>query len=368
MRQDSTRSGSPSGVPAKRKRGAGYPHRSPFFFHRFVRWLIKICAAMLIGADACFLLTVIAATEDSKRYVAAVSFYNVQLAMLCGWSVDKLDRVRKRCIEEGFLHYEPGRNRKPGLYWVLVHDSLNDAPELGPIGESESDFTPQSAEHPAEHSATKPRESSGLHRDKPAEPPYLSLSDPSLSPKADSEGELDRSSDEGDSQADAWTEVVAELDLLGMADTLGTVKAARGKGLTPGAVLAVVAEYRNRKAEFRGPGAIHWRLTRGRWPDGDGPNLDAKKHKHLTAETQKRNAEEAQHAAEVAEQRRELDRLAELHAPEINALPAEKREELLPPVTARGGATAESWQSVFTVRSYVVRRFLESRSNGGNLS
>lgn len=239
---------------------------------------------MLIGADACWLLTIIAATEDSKRYVAAVSFYNVQLAMLCGWSVDKLDRVRKRCIEEGFLHYEPGRNRKPGLYWVLVHDSLNDAPELGPIGESDSDFTPQSAEHAAEHSATKPRESSGLHRDKPAEPPTLPLPN-SFPSKA---GEAGGSSIEVTSQSDDWMEAQRQVEAAGVGDSVRAVEAARARGMTPATVEAVVAEYQERKAEFKGPAALHWRLTRGCWP------VDEAKPDPVQTERERRETEHGQ--------------------------------------------------------------------------
>ncbi|MGZ0174303.1 MAG: hypothetical protein ACKVHE_32775 [Planctomycetales bacterium] len=248
-----------NGVRKKPRRGAGYPDRTPFFFHRFVRWLIKTCAAMVIGADGCFLCTVVAATEDSARYRYAVRFFNSQLAQLCGWSVDKLDSVRRRCIDEGFLHYERGGNRTPGLYWVLVDDSLGDAPEVGPIGELDSDFKPQSAEHPADDSATEPLESCGETPEESTELTSLPFPDTSPPPPPVVSGEPSKPEPAGD--ADQWGEVEEGLISSGVSHWRGLLGSFRGAGCSAEHALALIEFWKRHRDRFNSPvGALHHRF------------------------------------------------------------------------------------------------------------
>lgn len=42
-----------------------YPRREPFFAHRFVRLLFKVCAAQTIGPDGVALLTCIVMTDKA---------------------------------------------------------------------------------------------------------------------------------------------------------------------------------------------------------------------------------------------------------------------------------------------------------------
>lgn len=102
------------------KRGAGYPTRPPFFFHRFARLLGKVCAAQHVGPDGAWFLTYMAATEDSAKYRHAVAWTDEQLSPLVGMSPSKLKRIRAKCIAHGWLHYEQGFKGVPSLYWVLV--------------------------------------------------------------------------------------------------------------------------------------------------------------------------------------------------------------------------------------------------------
>ena len=108
-----------------------YPAREPFFASKFTRLLTKTAAAQVIGADGCWMLSVIAHQEDSARY-RPVTFWNGQLQPLCGFGNEKkLVRVRKRAVENGWLHYEPGGKSRAGLYWVTVpeqHANLGDGP------------------------------------------------------------------------------------------------------------------------------------------------------------------------------------------------------------------------------------------------
>ena len=273
MAQDSG-ADSRNGARKKPKRGTGYPRRTPFFFHRFTRWLIKTCAAMVIGADGCFLCTVVAATEDSARYRYAVRFFNSQLAQFCGWSVDKLDRVRSRCIDEGFLHYEPGGNRTPGLYWVLVDETLGDAPELGPIGELDSDFKPQVAEHPADDSATEPPGSCGETPEESAELTSLFLSNTSPPPPPVAKN-VEPSKLESVGQADQWDEVEEGLISAGVCHRRGLLGNFRQTGCSAVHALELIAFWKLNQDRFDSPvGALHHRFENAhpsipaaeRWP------------------------------------------------------------------------------------------------------
>jgi hypothetical protein len=121
------------------KAGSAYPKRPPYFAHRFCRLLMKTCAANIIGTDGCYLLCLIAHTEDSRRYKPpGVTFWNEQLVPITGFgSVDKLHRVRAHAVAAGWLHYEPGRKGRAALYWVTIPPALQDVGD-GPIIDEES--------------------------------------------------------------------------------------------------------------------------------------------------------------------------------------------------------------------------------------
>lgn len=110
----------------------GYPQRPKFWANRVIRKMNKSCAANEIGPEGFTLVSTIAMTEDAKRYLAAVTFFNGQLMPITGLrSESRLDRTRKRCIETGWLHYEPGTKSTPGRYWTLIPEHaepFSDAP------------------------------------------------------------------------------------------------------------------------------------------------------------------------------------------------------------------------------------------------
>lgn len=98
-----------------------YPKRPTHFAHKFCRKLTKVAAANVIGADVCWMLTVIAHQEDSKRYTGPVTYWNHQLMDVTGLkSTDRLVRVRTAAVRAGWLHYEKGGKGKIGTYWVLI--------------------------------------------------------------------------------------------------------------------------------------------------------------------------------------------------------------------------------------------------------
>jgi hypothetical protein len=109
-----------------------YPRREPFFAHRFVRVLHKSCAAQDIGPVACYLLCVIAHTEDAARYVGPARFWNSQLSETMGFrSPQQLARERERAIQAGWLVYHRAGTRSVGEYFVTIpsrFSGLSDAP------------------------------------------------------------------------------------------------------------------------------------------------------------------------------------------------------------------------------------------------
>ena len=109
-----------------------YPERDPCFAHRFVRILHKSCASQDIGRDACWLLTVIAHTEDAARYSGPVRFWNSQLMETLAYKSQKqFRRIREVAIDHGWLAYHRDDNRSVGQYFVKIpkrFQELSDAP------------------------------------------------------------------------------------------------------------------------------------------------------------------------------------------------------------------------------------------------
>lgn len=118
-----------------------YPPRDSHFAHRFVRVLHKSCAAQDIGTQACYLLCVIAHTEDAARYRGPARFWNSQLMETLGFTSPKqLDNARDAAIEAGWLHYDRAGNRQVGEYFVSIPEhflSITDAP-IEPANHSRS--------------------------------------------------------------------------------------------------------------------------------------------------------------------------------------------------------------------------------------
>lgn len=154
---------------------ADYPDRPRFFAFKFCRLLAKQAVALDIGGDACWLLATIVMMEDAKGYKAPVTWFNDGLASVLGGSEDSLGRVRKRAVESGWLHYEPGVRSRAGKYWVTIPPQFcgGNESEESPVGDelppqkcggNESPEKERSAE-----SRTQPRGNCGGNRGETAE-------------------------------------------------------------------------------------------------------------------------------------------------------------------------------------------------------
>lgn len=122
-----------------------YPARPKFFANKFCRLLTKSAAALTLGPEVCWLLTIIVMQEDAVQYKRPVNFWNEQLMTLCGFgSKKRLVTARDKAVKAGWLNYEQGDRLKPGVYWVANPTALTMA-ESG--GCDEADFSEGIADH-----------------------------------------------------------------------------------------------------------------------------------------------------------------------------------------------------------------------------
>lgn len=114
-----------------------YPKRPKFFAFKFVRLMAKVCLANEIGPEACWLLAIIAHTEDASGYRRPVTYFNGHLAPICGFATEKtLVAARNRAVKAGWLNYASGGTRRPGKYFVVVPTHAEGIDD-GPIDEGE---------------------------------------------------------------------------------------------------------------------------------------------------------------------------------------------------------------------------------------
>lgn len=111
---------------------ADYPTREKFWAMKVIRLLTKTCVAQEIGPAGFALLSVIATTEDAAGYRRAVTYFDGQLAPIIGVGSQKvLSAARSKCVDMGWLHYEPGCKGRAAKYWVTIPahaDGIDDAP------------------------------------------------------------------------------------------------------------------------------------------------------------------------------------------------------------------------------------------------
>jgi len=128
--------------------------RGKFFAHKFVRLLMKSCAAQDIGQNAVLLCVFIAHTEDAMHYSGACRFWNEQLLSVMGFrSAKQLDTARDKAVASGWLVYDRAGNRSVGRYWVTIPEQFSELSD-SPMGENAGAATANhSAIHSTNHSA-----------------------------------------------------------------------------------------------------------------------------------------------------------------------------------------------------------------------
>lgn len=104
--------------------------RTSHHAHRLCRLLTKAAIAIELGPDACWMLTVIAHTEDARHYAGPVSFWRDQFVGICGCrSVNRMMRIRQRLIDAGWLIYRKGGNHTPSRYQTTIPPAYQNLPD-----------------------------------------------------------------------------------------------------------------------------------------------------------------------------------------------------------------------------------------------
>lgn len=189
----------------------GYPPREKFFAHRLVRILTKDAVANELGSEVCWLITVIALQEDSKRYRGPVTYYNSQLAPLCGFTSDKaLDRARNKAIKAGYLNYAPGRKGVAGKYWCLIPATVKDIPD-GPCDETAEKVAGECPDNSRESDGASAEQVQSNSREK-GDLSYLSLTP---IPNPEEESTSDKPEDGLESSLAAHQVIVTEWNIVG---------------------------------------------------------------------------------------------------------------------------------------------------------
>ena len=164
-----------------------YPQRGrSFFVNRFMAYVLRSGVALQFGCEAVALLLSVALTEDKTRYSKPVQFWNDQLTAYLGCRVDRLNQIRKRLVDAGWLHYEAGRKSVAGRYWVLVpggDERLNDAVLGDNVVDSPTENFPDGKAHTKAH--RKP-DDKAHHKPSPFLPVPIPV--PNTNTKSDSVG------------------------------------------------------------------------------------------------------------------------------------------------------------------------------------
>jgi hypothetical protein len=101
----------------------GYPQRPAFWAMKVIRCLQKTGAANRIGRDAAWLVTTIAALEDTKRYSGPVSFWNSHLMDVTGFGhKGTFLKARTAAVDSGWLVYAEGKKGQAATYWTAIPD------------------------------------------------------------------------------------------------------------------------------------------------------------------------------------------------------------------------------------------------------
>ncbi len=307
-----------------------YPKREPCFAHKFVRILHKSCAAQEIGRDACWLLTVIAHTEDAARYVGPVTFWNSQLMETLAFKSPKqLNDARSRAIDAGWLIYDREHDRSAGRYFVLIpvrYAPLSDAPlEAAPFPYTEQKTERKTESFPPAEQKTE-QESDRKRNRKVTEsgkPSTLSLNPNPSPPNPPSPTEGDSGSSPPPDAAEDWGGVEKALVEEDVNIPGACVRACQANGLTPAQAGAVIRRWREVSGK-QGPGALVAMLRELRPGPalekllGSGAAAKLERQRREAAESERRRAEEA---AELRELDRSAGRL-------LDALGSEEAEHL----------------------------------------
>ena len=107
--------------------GADYPgdRIGKLWAFHVIKLLAVPMVAQGLGANGCNLIRVIATLEDDQFYSGAVLATDENLRPMLAVTEKTLVTARRRCIQAGWLHYEPGEKGSPSRMWVKIPQSVD---------------------------------------------------------------------------------------------------------------------------------------------------------------------------------------------------------------------------------------------------
>jgi hypothetical protein len=238
--------------------GLSYPKRPSFFAVKYQRMLLLSGVLAEIKADGFALCSLVALTEDTRRYLTAPRFWTDQLCeVLAIKSRTTLGQIRDKCVKAGVLHYEPGRKSTAQTLWALwpkCWDGLgegfmaaNAVQNLDSISDGQIQSCPESEQETknAVQNLDSNRTASRTH----------SFLDPNPTPTL-----LAVVVENGFGEQEKQIET--QLLALGVAKAKETIRETLLNGTTLETMAAVIAYFSSRPGAW-GPGALRRRLTLG---------------------------------------------------------------------------------------------------------
>lgn len=310
-----------------------YPARPPVFALKAIRWFVKTAAANDVGPAGFALFATIASTEDEKRYRGFVTFHNQQLLPLIGVnSVDALDRVRKKLVESGLLHYEPPPrgSRSPGRYCVTpAFDEPESNRTSADTSQNEDVDEPETVRTSADTRPNETQKEPGsvrtgadqtrFKRGSTAEHSTLPLS---LSPKPISTTTTTEEKNTA-AKTPTWGVVGEILKKNGVKQPTRAIESAKAREMSPPDVLELVNEWLTQRHLFDNPAAVLYARLRelDSWP----PPSDAASRR-AAEEKRIRDAEADQAKWRKQAEERERRAAAIRSRPRFDELPRDEQE------------------------------------------
>lgn len=301
--------------------GLKYPtNRPPFFALKYLRMLIKTCAMIDIDADGYALCSLVALTEDSKRYTEEPRFWSKALMDHLGIKTRAtLCEIRNKCVKKGVLHYEPGRKGVACVMWTLwpmCWDKLTDG--FLDAGDGVED------ENAVQNLNSIPSES----RQHPVSIASPSRTHSYLSPLPTIPTTTKAAVADEDFQS-------AEKRMLGLglAKARETIQESLSNGTTLQTISSVIDFYCSRPGAW-GPGALRRRLTLGNaqalasaqgWPPASSRENEVRRSETVARDRLKQQAE----AQSAAERKAKEVQLELQFGPILDALPPDEVTRLV---------------------------------------
>ncbi|MES2793188.1 MAG: hypothetical protein V4719_26500 [Planctomycetota bacterium] len=300
--------------------GLKYPANRPRFFAlKYLRMILKTCALIDIGTDGYALCSLVALTEDSKRYSEEPRFWTKSLMDHLGIkSRSTLCEIRDRCVKKGVLHYEQGRKGVACVMWVLwptswdkIKDGFLDADDS-----IDDQYSVQNLDRILTETQQNPVVTPSTSRTHS----YLSLDPNSTTTKCEV-------------AAEEFEEIQNRLLGLGLAKARETIQESLSNGTTLQTITTVIDYFCSRPGAW-GPGALRRRLTLGNaqalasaqgWPPASSRETELRRSEAVVTDRLKQSAD-----AQSLADRKIRERQLELQfGPILDALPREEIDRLV---------------------------------------